>query len=127
MKKGLSGIAAVIAILCWTSSAFGQEKTERYIPIGQSPGISGMYAYLGEIQSIDAEDRTITVQGAQGSRTIRVTDETWIYLDRTKQRMTNLVGEWTDLQPGRTVEIKYVDYETKDASYWIKVEGAGGG
>ncbi len=126
MKK-LSGIAALIAILCWTSSALGQEMTERYIPIGQSPGISGMYAYLGEIIAIDAENRTITVQSVEGTRTIRVTDETWVYLDRSKQRMTNEVGSWEDLQPGRTVEIKYVDYETKDEAYWVKVEVAGGG
>jgi hypothetical protein len=26
-----------------------------------------------------------------------------------------------DLQPGRRVEIKYADYQTKDAAHWIKV------
>jgi hypothetical protein len=125
MTRGLSGIATIIAIMCWAPVANGQEMTERYIPVGQSPGISGVYSYIGEIQTVDLENRTVTVQGPEGARTIRVTDETRIWLDRSQQRLTNLVGGMEDLQPGRRVEIKYVDYETKDAAYWIKVEMPG--
>ncbi|HSG81760.1 MAG TPA: hypothetical protein VLC48_05910 [Gemmatimonadota bacterium] len=127
MKRVTSGIAAVIAMLCWTSLANGQEMTERYIPIGQSPGISGEYSYIGQLQSVDAQNRTITVEDAGVTRIIKVTEKTRIWLDRSKQRMTNIVGSMDDLRTGVRVEVMYVDYAKKEAANWIKVEVAGSG
>jgi hypothetical protein len=127
MKRELSGIAVVIATLAWAPNAHGQRLTEQYIPVGQSPGISGQYAYLGQIQAVDTENRTITVEGPEGARTIKVTDRTWIWLDRSQQKLTNEVGSMTDLQPGQRVEVKYVDYETRDTADWVKVVVPGTG
>jgi hypothetical protein len=41
-------------------------------------------------------------------------------------RQTNLVGSWSDLEVGRTIEIKCVDYETKEEADWVKVAGGPG-
>lgn len=126
MKRQLSGLAVLAVALCWASSAQAQMMTERYIPIGQSPGISGKYSYTGQIESLDTSNRTVTVRGEQGSRTIKVTEKTWIWLDRSQQRQPNVRGVMSDLQPGRRVEIKYTDYQTKDTAHWIKVaQGSG--
>lgn len=126
MKRQLSGLAVLAVALCWASSAQAQMMTERYIPIGQSPGISGKYSYTGQIESLDTSNRTVTVRGEQGSRTIKVTEKTWIWLDRSQQRQPNVRGAMSDLQPGRRVEIKYTDYQTKDTAHWIKVaQGSG--
>jgi hypothetical protein len=121
MKRSLSVIVVFFALLGWAPSAHAQHMTEQFIPVGQSPGISGKYSYIGQIEATDLENKTVTVAGPEGSRTIKVTDRTWIWLDRSEQRLTNEVGSMSDLQPGRRVEVKYVDYETKDAAHWIKV------
>lgn len=126
MERQLSGLVAVVAILCWASTAQAQKLTEQYIPIGQSPGISGKYSYNGQIESVDTNNRTVTVRGQQGSRTIKVTDKTWIWLDRSQQRQPNMRGKMSDLQPGRRCEIKYTDYQTKDTADWIKVATGSG-
>ncbi len=127
MKNALSGTAMLLALLCWAPSAFGQKLTERYIPVGESPGISGKYSYQGEIKAVDTENRTLTVEGPEGRRTIKVTDRTNIWLDRSQQRQTNISGTMADLQPGRRVEVKYVDYKTPDTADWIKVVATGSG
>lgn len=121
MKRQLSGLAVIVAALCWASTAQAQKLTEQYIPIGQSPGISGEYSYVGQIESVDANNRTVTVRGPEGTRTIKVTDKTWIWLDRSQQRRPNLYGKMSDLQPGRRVEVKYTEYQRKDTAEWIKV------
>ncbi len=121
MKRGWIGIIAVVAVLGWAPNAHGQQTTEQYIPVGQSPGVSGVYSYIGQIESADASNRTVTVSGPEGARTIRVTEETSIWLDRSELRLTNQTGSMADLQPGRRVEVKYADEETKETAAWIKV------
>ena len=121
MKRGWIGITAVVALLSWASNAHGQQTTEKYIPVGQSPGVSGVSSYIGQIESADASNRTVTVSGPEGARTIRVTEETSIWLDRSELRLTNQTGSMADLRPGRRVEVKYVDEETYETADWIKV------
>ncbi len=121
MHKRLSGIAVILVLLAWAPNAHGQSMTEQYIPVGQSPGVSGTYSYIGQIEAVSTQNRTITVAGPEGTRTIHVTDQTRIWLDRSQLRMTNQTGDMADLQPGRRVEVKYVDEETKDTAGWIKV------
>ena len=121
MKRGWIGITAVVALLGWAPNAHGQQTTEKYIPVGQSPGVSGVSSYIGQIESADASNRTVTVSGPEGARTITVTEETSIWLDRSELRLTNQTGSMADLQPGRRVEVKYADEETKETAAWIKV------
>jgi len=101
--------------------AHAQRTTERFIPVGQSPGISGTRSYQGAIISVNLALKTFTVRDAQGLRTIRVAPGTRIWLDRSAQQRTNVEGSMTDLEVGRRVEVLYVDDRRKDTADWIKV------
>jgi hypothetical protein len=102
--------------------ANAQEATERYIPIGQSPGLSRGETYVGECVRYDPEERLLQMSGAAGARSIRITEDTHIWLDRSRVRRTNLAGDADDLVPGRRIEVKYVDPNDKSAAEWVKVE-----
>jgi hypothetical protein len=117
-------ITATLAatLLVGVSLAYGHEQTERYIPIGQSPGVSGKSTWTGTVQATDPEARTITVAAADRRYTVAVTERTLIWLDRSRLRETALSGRYSDLQPGRRVEVKYGDAKGEGAAEWIKVE-----
>jgi len=118
MRRLIVAAGTVIALLGGVSQAHGQKSTERYIPIGQSPGMSGKTTYVGSIEAVAPGDRTITA----GGRTVRITDRTRIWLDRSRQKLGNLSGDISDLRQGRRVEIKYDDPARPQAADWIKVE-----
>ena len=122
MRKGLIGLGAIIALLLGARLALGQMMTEQFIPMGQSPGISGKFTDLGEIKQVDVGGRTITLGGAAGGRAVAVTERTRIWLDRSKLQQTNVAGDFADLRKGRQVEVKYEDDERRQAAAWIKVE-----
>lgn len=112
----------VVAALLWGAAPLGaQEATERFIPIGQSPGISGTAAYLGEVIAVDPARRTVTVRGPSGDRTVAVTARTRIWLDRSAARQPNLTGAFADVAVGRRVEVKYEDAERRERADWIKL------
>ncbi len=122
MRTLLIGLAATIALLCANSHAHGQKATERYIPLGQSPGVSQKYTSIGEIAAADARAGTVTIVESGGPRTVKVTGETRIWLDRTKLKQTNLTGGFADLRAGRRAEVKYRDPAQRQIADWIKVE-----
>lgn len=122
MRSLASGLGLVIALLCATSHAHGQKATEQYIPIGQSPGISKMYSSIGLIAEVNVRDQSITIADPAGSRTVRISKKTHIWLDRSRLRQTNLRGRFADLQKGRRVEVKYADPERRQLADWVKVE-----
>jgi len=100
--------------------AFSQQTTERFIPIGASPGISGRYSYVGKVVAI-AEPRTVTVEEAGGERhTVAMTPEIKIWLDRSGRQLTSKVGDYADCQVGRRVEIMY-RHDDPSIAAWIKV------
>jgi hypothetical protein len=121
MKIRTTTAMTVLALGLFWSAAHAQRATERYIPIGKSPGLSGKSTLMGEIRSVDAAAQTLVVGGANGERKARVTERTWIWLDRSGMRETNLAGTFTDLEAGRRVEIKFVGEGVEDAE-WIKIE-----
>jgi hypothetical protein len=122
MRALLSGIGVAVALLGAISLAHGQKETERFIPIGQSPGVSQKQTSIGEIAEVDAAGRTVTVAEQAGRRTVKITEKTRIWLDRTKLKQANLSGGFTDLQKGRRVEVKYQDPERRQIADWVKVE-----
>ncbi len=126
MRPHASVMVLIVGMLLLASDAYGQQATERYIPVGKSPGISAKYSYIGQIERVDSENRTIVVAGPEGSRTITVSDATKIWLDRTQGRLSNQRGGMSDLQPGLRVEVNYVDNEKKERADWIKVVITGG-
>jgi len=122
MRKSLIALGAVIALLLGAPLALGQMMTEQFIPMGQSPGLSGKHTDLGEIKQVDVEGRTITLGGAAGGRAVAVTERTRIWLDRSKLQQTSVAGGFADLRKGRQVEVKYEDDERRQTAAWIKVE-----
>jgi len=118
---------AALLLLGWTGTAGAQRTTEQYIPIGESPGISGVRSYIGAITAVDPQRRTFTVQDTTGPRTIKVGEGTRIWRDRSAERLSNEAGDLSDLRVGRRVEVKYVDDQARDTADWIKVAVAAGG
>jgi hypothetical protein len=117
-------VLTVATALLWDpTAAESQMMTEQFIPIGQSPGLSDKYTYIGEIESVDPAARRITL----GGRSIVVTARTRIWLDRSTLKQTNIAGGFVDLRPGRRAEVKYEDAARKERAEWIKVAPAPGG
>jgi hypothetical protein len=120
LLKNAVGLA--IALLGAISHAHGHKQTEQYIPIGQSPGLSQKYTSIGEIVQADPRANTVTIADPAGRRTVKITQKTRIWLDRTKLKLTNLTGSIADLQKGRRVEVKYDDPQRREVAEWVKVE-----
>ena len=121
LKYWLARVIVVVA-LAGVSEAFGQEATEMYIPIGQSPGASGKSTLLGTIESVDPGKRMLTVSGPAGTRKFQIADRTLIWIDRSAQKQRNQTGTLADLQRGRKVEIKPGEGAGQAVAKWIKVQ-----
>lgn len=125
--KHVMGVVAT-GVWLWSGmlSAHGQKATEMFIPIGQSPGLSDTVSIIGTIETIDPRGHTITVAGPSGSWSATITGRTKIWLDKSKLRLPNQKGAFTDLQKGLLVEVKYEDPEGRGKGTgpadWIKVE-----
>lgn len=111
-----------VALVATASHAHGQKATERFIPVGQSPGLSGKVTYYGTIESADAGARTIAVGRDGGRRAFAVTDATRIWLDRSRLKRTTLDGSFADLRPGRRIEVMPAAPGPGTTAEWIKVE-----
>ena len=121
MLSQILAATRLVVLLGCAIPVVAQVETEPYVPIGQSPGVSGVSSYIGQIEEVDSAALRITVRGDQGARAYQLTDETRIWLDRTSQRQTNLVGTYSDCAVGRRVEVKYTNAEATTAD-WVKVE-----
>jgi hypothetical protein len=122
MRSCLSGLGAVVVLLCATAFAHGQKATEQFIPVGQSPGVSGKHTSIGEVAEVDARGKTVTIVEPAGKRTVKITDKTRIWLDRSKLKQAGATGGFADLKKGRRVEVKYEDPARRDVAEWVKVE-----
>jgi hypothetical protein len=117
--------AAVLAGLAGLATAHGQEATERYIPIGQSPDMSSIHTDIAKIAAVNPELGTITLAAANKAWSVSVSERTRIWIDRTSLGLTNLRGSLADLKEDLRVEVKYEDPERKMIADWIKVAPAG--
>jgi len=115
-------LAIVVVSLGGTLEASGQQATEMFIPIGQSPGLSGKGSLIGTLESVDPRKRMVTISSPSGAQTVGITDRTLIWLDRSQQKQPNQNGAINDLQKGRKVEVKLRKGEPKAVADWIKVQ-----
>ena len=118
-------MAIMVVALGGALDAYGQEATEMYIPIGQSPGLSGKGSLIGTLESVDPKTNSVMVSSPSGPRAVAIAGRTSIWLDRSLQKQSNRSGVFADLQQGRKVEIKLRKGEPKPVAEWIKVEVAG--
>ena len=97
--------------------AFSHPATERYIPIGESPGVSNVKSYVGTILSVRTTANGFTISVEDGEKLIEVTEETKIYLD-TGRGKSNRIGTEEDCQVGRKIEV----YLHEDGTvHWVKI------
>jgi hypothetical protein len=115
---------SALALLAAPWVARAQKATEQFIPIGQSPGLSGRATVIGTVEAVDAAARTMTVNAGATSYRCALTDRTRIWIDRSAQRLSATTGRLADLQKGRRVEVKFTDATRKTAE-WVKVEAPG--
>ncbi len=113
----------ISSMMLGSTLSFGQWTTEQHIPIGESPGISNKYSYIGSIVSVDEQARTIVVESNRGSKTIRVTPTTRLWLDRSTSKRTNVEASYSDCEVGRQVEVMY-DHDDHNVAVWIKIESS---
>ena len=119
MKQSNLLAGALVALLASTPLAYGQKAAEQFIPLGQSPGLSGKQTLIGRIEAVDPLRGSITLAG-EGHQ-VRVTPTTHIWLDRSLLQLANASGGMADLIPGRRAEIKFTDTNRREAE-WVKVE-----
>jgi hypothetical protein len=115
-------LALATLALAFAGAAWAHPATEQFIPIGESPGpgvVQGTALPVAEPAA--GGDAIVAVEnsGAQVGAYV-VTEHTRIYIDRSAQGLPNLVGTINDVQPGRVIEVRIADPETR-AAEWIKV------
>lgn len=125
MRRLARAAVLLIASVGAATPAYPQKATEQFIPLGQSPGASGKVTWIGEIVGTDIPQRTLSIGEAAGTHTVKITDKTRIFLDRSKLKQTNTTGTFADLQKGRRVEVKYEGSGPTPVADWVKVEIAG--
>jgi hypothetical protein len=125
MKQSTWRVIVLAAGLASLPHAHGQQATERFIPLGQSPGLSDGQTLIGPIEAMDPHGRTVTLATEQGSTTAVVTERTRIWLDRTPLGLSNLRGNLADIVPGRRMEVRLATPSPRGAEReadWVKVE-----
>jgi hypothetical protein len=123
MQLTFGRLTVMPAIVLLVTLAHAQEATEVFIPIGQSPGVSGITSVIGTVESCDWATG-IVISTDKGRQTATLTDETKIYLDRSAAKKSGAEGSRSDCRKGRRVEVKYV-YKGKARTAtadWIKIQ-----
>jgi hypothetical protein len=109
-------------MLCVVQVATAQHLTEQHIPVGAYPELTGAYVTVCTIVAVDARARMVTVQKDGSERRFRVTDDTKIWLDRSRLAQPTAEGSLADVLPGLPAEVRSVGPEQPDVAYWVKVQ-----
>ena len=127
MPIRLALFTSMIVVLAGMAlSANAQKTTEKFIPIGKSPGVSGVSTYIGRIDSVDVAERTVTIRGEGLLQSVEISGETKIWLDLSKYKTKNRAATLQDLRKGHRIEVK-PQHNRPDRAEWIKIDpGAGG-
>ncbi|MBT8433081.1 MAG: hypothetical protein KJN95_00380 [Gammaproteobacteria bacterium] len=119
-KTFLRILFAVSLSLSFATSQ-AQQTTEKFIPIGMSPGVSGKSSYMGSITAVNSAAKSFSMQADGDSKSIGVKSTTRIWLDRSKSKKPNQVGGFGALKAGKKVEVLMNSTEPATAA-WIKIE-----
>lgn len=121
--KALIRILPVLLCGC-AALAQAQQATERFIPLGMSPGVSGRYTMIGAVNTFEGGVLTLSVPGNAAAQQVRVSAATRIWLDRSAAQQASLAGTPAELRAGRRVEVKLAAAATPATAQWIKVDAA---
>ena len=117
-------LVLVGALAAAATTALAQQATERFIPLGQSPGVSGKIGMMGTVVGYSGGMLSLSSPAYPTPQQVRVSATTQIWLDRSSMRQSNVAGAATDLVAGRRIEIRFVDPANRQAAAWIKIEAA---
>ncbi len=113
-------LCAAVVMSALAVSAAGHPATERYIPMGYWTSIGVENSYIGDVTDVASDGATLAYQTEGRRTTIRIDDETRIYIDRSHLGKKSLRGTREDLRPGRRMEIK-LRTDASGVAEWIKV------
>ena len=113
-----TGLVLAVVVLA-AVGANAQQATERYIPIGESPGVSDSELVIGTISSIDYADHTMGVSTTDGEKSVTPGDSTRYYIDRSKQKRSNDSATLRDCEVGMKIEARLKPDGSVD---WIKID-----
>jgi hypothetical protein len=122
MLKYITILTLIIISMAGVLSVQASKSTELFIPIGQSPGLSGEFTVIGTIDQVDSQNQIILVQNSFDDYTVTIAESTKFYLDRSKAQLTNVRGTFADCGAGDTVEVKFMDNDLSQPAEWIKIE-----
>ena len=77
---------------------------------------------VAKIVDVKSEDQTINMSNSSGNYTVKIMEQTQIWLDRSKLKMKNKVGSFSDLKSNLTIEVRYKDKEPKGEIVWVKIQ-----
>lgn len=124
MSRFMTFFAIAACALLLLTSAAAQKSTERYIPIGKSPGLSGKYTIIARITNVNMQEKSVTMADSAGSPyTVLISGKTQIWSDRSGVQKTNeriLLG---DCRVDMWCEVKYMRNERREngTAEWMKV------
>ncbi len=117
-------ITLLLLLLVSATLVQAQRSTERYIPLGQSPGLSGKVTLIGLVATVDSAGSSLALQTPTGPRRFQLDDKTRLWLDQSAAKQPTLVATMADLRVGRRVEIKFGDGNNSGLAEWIKIDAA---
>lgn len=109
-------LCALIVLVPAFSAA--QQATEVYIPIGDSPGVSGEKSIIGSIASVEHGEYRMTISTAGERKSVTMTPKTRYYIDKSYEKLRSEVGSYEDCEVGMRVEV-YVNDAAE--AIWVKV------
>jgi len=121
MLNYLMRIAATLFLFGLIQTTYGQKATEIFIPVGKSPGLSG-YTTIGTVNTINTQEKKIVMSDSEGSYTIKIADNTKIWLDQSNLKATNKTGSFESIKEGMVVEVKYQGDKPDSSVEWIKLQ-----
>jgi len=119
--KTILGILLTVSLCLSFATGQAQQTTEKFIPIGMSPGVSGKSSYQGNITEVNVAAKSFSMQIDGDSKVISFAPTTRIWLDRSKSKKPNLDGEPGALETGSKVEVM-MDPKDPTKAAWIKIE-----
>ena len=122
MFKYITITGIFIIVFAMAPVTLAEKATELYIPVGKSPGLSGKYSATGRIEQVNYQNNTLSMSSGSGTYTVRVSERTMIFLDRSKMRQPNLYGSFADCKKGMMLEVRFEKDERGRPAEWIKLE-----
>lgn len=122
LKKIAAIFIITIIIFGLVPLVLAEKTTELYLPIGKSPGLSDKISLIGTIAEVNSQDQTLTVTGASGTYTVRTTEYTLIFLDKSKLRQPNRYGTFSDFKKDMMVEVRFEADKRHRPAEWIKLQ-----